>query len=233
MIRASELKMIDHVEFGKLVLEYMRAKDIPYDNLSSALGFSPTLLRLIIKGKRRASRVSTQDLITYLGIPDDKIPLLKKKKAVPRGKTIFISYSHNDSEYLERLMVHLKPLQRQGLIDPWVDTRLLAGDKWKTEIEKSLKSAKAAILLISADFIASDFIVEDELPPLLSNAETKGTLIIPVILKPCRFTREKNLNVFQAINSPDEPLSALNENDRELIYDTVAQRIEYQFGNNG
>lgn len=178
-------------------------------------------------------RAKLQDLITYLDIPDDEIPLIESKRKVPRGKKIFISYSHKDSEYMDRIMVHLNPLQRQGVIEPWVDTQLLAGDKWKSEIAKSLNAAKAAILLISADFLASDFIVENELPPLLRNAELKGTLIIPVILKPCRFPREPTLNEFQAINSPDQPISSLDENDRELIYDTVAQRIEIQFGSNG
>jgi TIR domain-containing protein len=127
-------------------------------------------------------------------------------------------------------MVHLKPLQRQGLIDAWVDTKLKAGDKWKKEIESSLSMAKVAILLVSADFLASDFIIENELPPILKGAEDKGTLIIPIMLKPCRFLREKSLNEFQAINSPDEPISALTESERELIYDTVAQRIEIEFG---
>ena len=78
-----------------------------------------------------------------------------------------------------------------------------------------------------------DFIIKDELPPILHSAEEKGTLVIPIILKPCRFTREKSLNKFQAINSPDEPICALYEYDRELIYDTVAQRIEELFGDKG
>jgi len=232
-MKLSEIKKINHQAFGEYVLSQMREKGIKYNELSSELGFSPATLSLIIKGKRRASPDKILDLISYFNIQDEDIPLVTEKVTTPRGKNIFISYSHNDSEYLDRLMVHLKPLQRQGIIDPWVDTRLLAGDRWKTEIEKSLNSAKAAILLISADFLASDFIIENELPPLLSNAEKKGTLIIPVILKPCRFLREATLNIFQAINSPDTPLSSMDENEKELIYDTVSQRIEYQFGANG
>jgi hypothetical protein len=129
-------------------------------------------------------------------------------------------------------MIHLKPLEKQGLIDTWVDTRLMAGDKWKKEIEKALKNAKVGILLISADFLASDFIISNELPPLLHSAEEAGTLIIPVILKPCRFLRDKNLREFQAINLPDEPLSQVNDNEREIIYDSIAQRIENIFGYN-
>ena len=83
--------------------------------------------------------------------------------------------------------------------------------------------------MVSADFLASDFIIDNELPPLLHAAEKKGPLIIPVILKPCRFTREKNLREFQSINPPDEPVSMLDENEQELVYDTIAQRIEEMF----
>src|SRR5690606_7893081 len=126
-----------------------------------------------------------------------------------KGNKIFISYSHRDKSYLDRLMVHLRPLQKQGLIDAWADTRLQAGDKWKKEIESALKESRVAILMISADFLASDFIIDNELPPLLHAAESKGTRIIPVILKPCRFLREKNLCEFQAVNLPDEPMSVM------------------------
>ena len=104
---------------------------------------------------------------------------------------VSISYSHNDQEYLDRLLVHLKPLERDGLIDLWVDTKLRAGDRWKTEIEKALQKATVAVLLVSADFLSSDFIIDNELPPLLRNAEERGTRIIPLIIKPCRFTRIK------------------------------------------
>ena len=87
---------------------------------------------------------------------------------------VFISYSHSDGEYLDRLLVHLKPLEKEGLIDLWVDTRLRAGDRWRKEIDKALQRAIVAILLVSADFLASEFITDNELPPLLRNAEERG-----------------------------------------------------------
>lgn len=143
----------------------------------------------------------------------------------------FISYSHQNKSYLERLMVHLKPLTKNGLLDIWVDTRIKTGDKWKEEIENALTESSISILLISADFMASDFIVNNELPPLLSKAEVKGTKILPVIVSPCRFSREPTLNRFQAINSPTEPLSAMSEDEREMIYDKLAHEIEQSLAN--
>ena len=140
--------------------------------------------------------------------------------------SVFISYSHQDRSFLDRLMIHLRPLEKEGIIDSWIDTRLQAGDKWKVEVEHALNSARVAILLVSADFLASDFIVDNELPPILLNAESKGTRIIPVILKPCRFKRDKNLSLFQAINDPANPLSTLPESEQELVYDNISESVE-------
>jgi len=139
---------------------------------------------------------------------------------------VFISYSHRDRDYLDRLLVHLKPLEKEGLIDLWVDTRIQSGDRWKREIDKALKRATVAVLLISADFLASDFITDDELPPLLRSAEERGTRIIPLVVKPCRFTRDKNLRHFQAINDPKDALVLLSDGAQEAYYDQVATEVE-------
>jgi hypothetical protein len=155
--------------------------------------------------------------------PDSLKEEPSNSKSMPKA---FISYSHKDKAYLERLKVHLKPLIKSGVIDLWVDTKIKTGDKWREEIEKALKEANIAILMVSADFMASDFIVDDELPPLLSKAEVRGTKILPVIVSPCRFSRDPELSRFQAANSPDTPLSSMTEDEREKIYDQLAQDIE-------
>ena len=140
--------------------------------------------------------------------------------------TVFVSYSHKDAAFLDRLRIHLRPLEKQGLMDLWDDTKIEAGDRWKAAIEEALGRARVAILLVSADFLASEFIVDNELPPLLSRAEADGTRIIPVIIKPCRFRRDKNLSRFQAINDPAVPLVSMSEGEQEKIYDQVSQLVE-------
>src|SRR3712207_383338 len=126
----------------------------------------------------------------------------------PRTK-VFISYSHADKEWLERLKRHLKPLARQGRLECWDDTHIQPGDDWQQEIRTALDTAQAAVLLISADFFASDFIDENELPPLLAAAQAKGVRILPVILSASRFARDANLARFQAVNPPDRPLNGM------------------------
>lgn len=139
---------------------------------------------------------------------------------------VFISYSHADSEHLLRMRVHLRPFEKQSLVDVWADTKIKAGQQWKKEIEAALDRAAVAILFISADFLASDFITENELPPLLAAAEAEGVRILPVIIKPCAFTAVESLAQFQAVNDPSKPLIALNEVDRELLWVNVAQTIQ-------
>ena len=143
-----------------------------------------------------------------------------------KASQIFISYSHKDREYLERLLIHLKPLEKEGLIDVWADTRLRAGDQWCTEIEQALDRASVAILLVYADFLASDFISENELPPILRKAQGQGTRIIPVIVKPCRFARDKNLNQFQSFNPPDETVVRMTHGKQEKLYAALAEEVE-------
>jgi hypothetical protein len=100
------------------------------------------------------------------------------------------------------------------------------GTNWRKEIEQALRTAKIALLLISADFYASDFIVENELPALLKNASQKGTKILSLILKPSRFDRDKSLSKFQAINDPSQPLISLTEYEQEKVLKEMAEIIE-------
>ena len=78
---------------------------------------------------------------------------------------VFISYCHRDTAWLDRLKIHLRPLVRRTSLDLWDDSRISPGQAWQKEIAGALARADVAILLVSADFLASDFIVNNELPP--------------------------------------------------------------------
>src|SRR5215216_4495424 len=131
---------------------------------------------------------------------------------------IFISYSHKDRKWLERLKIHLKPVAREYNIEIWEDTKITPGAKWREEINRAVESAGIAILLISADFLASDFIVTDELPPLLIAAEDEGATILPVIISPCSFIYTKGLSQFQAVNDPSQSIVLLSKGKQEKVF---------------
>jgi hypothetical protein len=142
---------------------------------------------------------------------------------------VFISYSHQDRHWLERLQVHLKPLARVHKIEVWDDTLMQPGSKWQQKIEEVLNAALVAVLLVSADFLASDFIAHDELPPLLKAAEEEGAIILPVILSPCWFKKTESLYQFQAVNPPDKPLINVSKGEQEAVFVQVAEAIEAAF----
>jgi cell division protein FtsZ len=80
--------------------------------------------------------------------------------------------------------------------------------------------------LVSADFLASDFISEDELPPLLEKAERDGAIILPVVISPCRFVETRNLSQFQAVNDPAKPLLDQSKADQERVFLNLSKVIE-------
>lgn len=136
---------------------------------------------------------------------------------------VFISYSHQDKVYLNRLLVHLSPYRRQNLIDIWVDTRIKPGEDWQDEIENAISRASIAILLITADFLASEFISNNELPQILERQQKYGLKVLSVIVKPCAFEDVPELARFQTINDPNQALIKLNEADSEEVWVRVAK----------
>jgi hypothetical protein len=114
---------------------------------------------------------------------------------------------------------------RKGKIDFWDGTKIMPGSQWREEIRKAIESAKVAVLLVSADFLNSEFIAKNELPPLLAAAKYKSAIILPVIIRPCAFTRT-NLKKFQAVNNPSEPLSKMSKSRREEERRKIAKLLE-------
>ena len=146
---------------------------------------------------------------------------------------IFISYSHEDSEWLKTVQLHLKTIANTiGGIDVWDDTRIKTGDKWKKEIEEALQSAGVAILLVSPNFLASDFIANDELPPILRKAESEGTHIFPIFVRQISkavFLRSK-LKDFQFLNPPEKPLNGCSDPEVDKLMskllDDIIEKME-------
>ena len=197
---------------GKLYTTYPdSANHLYFDQMRHALVIDDPQLAFYLK------KVHFSTLAKEVG----KVSTLAQRK-------VFISYSHKDAEWLERLRVHLKPIERDGLIDLWDDTKIAAGVQWKEAIMDALETARVAVLLISADFLASDFIAEHELPTLLLRAKAGGSTIIPVILSPSLYS-STGLGTFQSINSPDQPISDMTFSKQEQVFVKVAQAVMKRF----
>jgi hypothetical protein len=130
---------------------------------------------------------------------------------------VFVSYHRADQQWLDRLLAFLKPIQGQGVLDVWDEARIETGSRWREQIETELQAAKVAVLLVSADYLASDFIIDRELPILLEGARDRGVHILPVIVSPCRFERTP-LRQFQAVNSPSSPLTSRSEREQDHVF---------------
>jgi hypothetical protein len=125
--------------------------------------------------------------------------------------TVFISYSHKDEAWKDRLVTHLEVLQCQGLLDLWDDRRIYAGQDWEQEIEAAMNAASAAVLLVSADFLTSAFILGKEVPRLLERHDKEGLRIFPVIVRPCAWKQVEWLARMQVRPNDGRPLSAGDE----------------------
>ncbi len=101
---------------------------------------------------------------------------------------VFVSYSHKDEELRDQLEVQLSMLKRQGLIEVWHDRRLLAGDHLDWTISEELDRADIVLLLISPDFLASDYCYKIEKGRALERHQEGTARLISVILRPCDWT---------------------------------------------
>jgi hypothetical protein len=91
--------------------------------------------------------------------------------------------------------VHLKPLERDYVLHVWDDTQIQTGAKWLDEIGKAIQAAKVGLLIVSADFLASDFITNNELPPLLEAATKDGVVVMPFDRKPVTIQQDEPFSI--------------------------------------
>ncbi|GER92151.1 hypothetical protein KDW_63130 [Dictyobacter vulcani] len=148
----------------------------------------------------------------------------KEQKNEKKQRTnVFIGYSHIDKNYLKRLKSHMATYEREKLLDVWDDQKVQPGTNYRQELQNALNNAKVIILLVSSDFIASDFVAENILAPLLQISETKGAVVLPVILRSCNFD-DSGLQQFQPFNHPSKPLSKKSV-DQDAVWADLARYV--------
>ncbi|NMF64860.1 COR domain-containing protein [Brasilonema octagenarum] len=148
----------------------------------------------------------------------------KKALLTPTRNLVFISYSHKDQKWFNDIKIHLEPLIREKNLQLWDDTQIQPGAVWRDEIAEALAAAKVALLLVSPDFLASNYISKNELPPLLENAGAGVT----IVWIPLRFSnyKETAIEKYQAAHSTDKPLNAIPANRRDKAWVEICKKIK-------
>lgn len=141
--------------------------------------------------------------------------------------TVFISYSHKDEEWKDRLRPHLDMLEKAGRIDVdiWDDRDIGAGAEWYDEIREVMERAAVVVCLISADYLASDFVNKEEIPYLLERRASNGMTLIPVLLRPCAWKVCYWLTPIQMIPRHGQSVASDFGDNWDVPFAQVAERI--------
>jgi hypothetical protein len=142
----------------------------------------------------------------------------------PLKDQVFVSYSHKDKKFLDELLVHLKPLERAGRVTVWSDQQINPGARWFGEIKIALASSKVVVMLLTSNFLASDFIQEHELGPVLKEAEAGGVTILWILVRACSY-HETALRNFQAVMPLDKPLAQMKA-ERDSAWVQICKEIK-------
>jgi hypothetical protein len=127
---------------------------------------------------------------------------------------VFISYSHRDEPYREELEKHLSLLRRSDAIRSWHDRRIGAGDEWKAVIDEHLDRARIILLLVSVDFINSDYCYDDELKRALQRRAAGEAVVIPIILRQCEgWQKNTPFGALQALPRDGKPIKTWADPD--------------------
>jgi hypothetical protein len=143
---------------------------------------------------------------------------------------VFISYAHKDDQsWLNRLLSNLTWLQRDHGIEVWSDRDIAPGAKWHETIQNALDRAKVAVLLVSPEFLASDYVTNNELPQMLQAAESEGMTIFWIPVRPSAY-RHSPIGVFQSAYDPQRPLSSLSASKRDQAFVDICEKLAKALG---
>ena len=227
---------------GTLLVSRASEKNIPTIIISGTPSVTPKHVRDFFKKDKVADFIYKQSFnsLDFVQLVEQ---LLSKNNNLPNE--VFICYSHIDNEnsdpnkcWLNRFQKFLAPLIRENVITVFSDKDINTGDDWHNTIQAHLDKAKAAVLLISPSFLASNYIANSELPVLLKNANIHGTKIFPIIISPCRYDTTKfkypdpkvgpnefKLSSLQSANPDSNTLVDMSEGDQNRVLKKVADDL--------
>jgi hypothetical protein len=143
----------------------------------------------------------------------------------PKGTkalSIFISYSHRDEAFKDDLIKHLSPLKRLGLVEEWNDRKITAGSEWDKVISENLEKASIILLLVSIDFITSEYCYDIELERALERHAKGEAIVVPVVVRNCLWQHSPFAKL-QAL--PKDAKAVSSWNDRDDAFTTVSESV--------
>ncbi len=147
--------------------------------------------------------------------------------------TIFISYAHEDVAWREDLESYLRILalnDERLALEIWSDQQLSAGDDWEARINAIMERASLALLIVTKNFLASEFISREELPYLEKRARDHDLGLLPVLAEPCPWQAVRWLSQLQLYPAGDRPLSSLSKNDQNEELTRLLNQIRERVG---
>ena len=127
--------------------------------------------------------------------------------------SVFFCYAHEDEPLRDKLAKHLTLLERQGVIQPWHDRQILAGSDWQGELDQHIETAQVILLLISADFLASDYCYDLEMTRALERQRTGSAQVIPILLRPVDNWSQSPFGGLQALPTDGKPVTRWADED--------------------
>ena len=171
-----------------------------------------------------------RSLLHGVDMAQDKKLIKTNDERSGRPLKVFYSYSHKDDLMRARLLVHLKILERQRLIESWSDREIDAGEDWKTTIAEALEQSDLILFLVSADFISSDYCYCVEMKRALEKHDAGESVVIPIIIKDVNW-KSTPFSRLQALPKDGKAISTWAK--RESAWKDVSEGIErslHKFG---
>ncbi len=138
---------------------------------------------------------------------------------------LFISYSQQDKLWLDKLHTFLDPLTRSLKISYWDNSLVQAGSDWQKEIDCAIECAEIALLLVSPNFLANEYIISAELPKIIRREKDQNLVIFWIAISSCLY-QESDLINYKAANNPKLPLDVFQEHEQNQILSGICEKIK-------
>jgi formylglycine-generating enzyme required for sulfatase activity len=130
---------------------------------------------------------------------------------------VFFSYSREDKPLRDKLEIHLSSLKRQGVISSWHDRQIIAGSEWEEEIDRHMQTADVILLLISPDFVNSEYCYDIELPVAMARHKAGEAFVVPILLRPVVGWKSLPFANLQVYPSGGKPITQWSHEDDAFV----------------